>query len=89
MSVESILEERGTRYGEFLAQAYITMQLKDVVRSRRGWERLTPDMQEAIEMICVKVARILNGDPGYIDNWTDIAGYATLVEQRLEREKDG
>jgi hypothetical protein len=35
-------------------------------------------------MIMHKVARILNGDPNYADNWIDIAGYATLVADRLE-----
>jgi hypothetical protein len=34
-------------------------------------------------MIQHKIARILNGDPTYTDNWHDIAGYATLVEQHL------
>ena len=34
-------------------------------------------------MITNKMARIVNGDPNYIDNWHDIAGYATLVEQEL------
>ena len=26
---------------------------------------------------------IINGDPNYIDSWVDIAGYATLVADRL------
>ena len=33
-----------------------------------------------------KVARILNGDPTYPDSWTDIGGYAKLVEQELNGE---
>ena len=37
----------------------------------------------AMYMIASKMARIVNGDPNYIDNWHDIAGYATLVEQEL------
>lgn len=28
--------------------------------------------------------KITNGDPDYADNWADIAGYATLVKDRLE-----
>ena len=42
------------------------------------------DQAEAIDMIFSKLARILNGDPNYADNWIDIAGYATLVADRLE-----
>ena len=47
-----------------------------------------PDQREALEMIQHKVARILNGDPTYTDNWIDIAGYATLVANRLEKEEN-
>lgn len=85
--IADVLEERGGRYGDFMAQSYITMQLKDVVRCRKGWEKLCSDQQEAIEMILVKIARILNGDPNYIDNWDDIQGYAALVSQRLAKEQ--
>lgn len=38
-------------------------------------------------MIAGKIARIINGDPNYVDSWHDIAGYATLIEQEL-KEKD-
>lgn len=44
--------------------------------------------REAIEMICHKLARIVNGDPYYADSWTDIAGYAKLVADRLERTEE-
>lgn len=47
------------------------------------WPILPPDMKEALEMIQHKVARILNGNPEVKDHWTDIIGYATLVEKRL------
>jgi len=33
---------------------------------------------EAIHMICVKLARIVCGDPNHADHWDDIAGYARL-----------
>lgn len=34
--------------------------------------------------IADKIARILNGDPEYRDNWHDIAGYAKLAEDRCQ-----
>ncbi len=34
------------------------------------------------EVIADKIARILNGDPNYKDNWHDIQGYAKLAEDR-------
>jgi hypothetical protein len=36
-------------------------------------------------MIFHKIARILNGNPDYVDNWIDIAGYAKLVADDLEK----
>jgi hypothetical protein len=38
--------------------------------------------REALDMILHKIARIVNGNPNETDHWHDIAGYATLVEQR-------
>jgi hypothetical protein len=37
-----------------------------------------------LDMIFTKVGRILNGDSNHIDSWIDIAGYATLVADRLQ-----
>lgn len=84
--VDAILEERGSRYGEFITHAAITQMLKGVV-TKNLWERgkvLKPDQQEALDMIFHKIGRIVNGDPDYADSWIDIAGYAKLVADRLE-----
>ena len=80
-NVEKTLEERGKRYGEFLNHAKIAQDLKDVMYSHGDYfGKLNAPQREALEMIQHKVARILNGDPNYKDNWHDIAGYAKLVE---------
>jgi hypothetical protein len=47
------------------------------------FQELDADQIEALEMICHKIARVLNGDPNHHDHWHDIAGYATLVANRL------
>jgi hypothetical protein len=80
MSIEATLNERGTRYGEFVDHAVITQSLKESMRCAEGWDRLESHHQEALHMIAHKIGRILNGDPNYCDSWHDIAGYATLVE---------
>lgn len=85
MSIESTLAERGSRYGRFLDQAMIEQQLMNTMRSVPGWGKLVSDQKSALEMIAVKVARILNGDPDYRDNWHDIIGYAKLVDDRLAK----
>ena len=82
--VEQTLEERGKRYGNYLQQTRISKALQNRMRMVESYKELDPDMQDALEMIAVKISRILNGDPDYSDNWHDIAGYATLVADRLD-----
>lgn len=84
--LDKILDERGKRYGTFLGHATVTQQLKKVLDEtlcRRGGG-LEADQYEALDMICHKIGRIVNGDPDYVDSWQDIAGYAQLVADRLE-----
>ena len=82
-SVDATLTERGNRYGKFKDHAELSQKLKEAMYCADGWEYLSADMREALEMIQHKIARILNGDPTYADSWHDIAGYAKLVDDRL------
>ena len=83
MSINETLELRGSRYGKFKDVAATTYALQEILRDASNHEHMTDDQVIALDMICNKMARIVNGDPNYIDNWHDIAGYATLVEQEL------
>jgi hypothetical protein len=83
---DKILADRGSRYGNYLEQATLCSGIRWHVLGtieRRGME-IAPDQHDALYMISVKLSRIANGDPNYADNWRDIAGYATLVADRLE-----
>lgn len=85
MDINEVLEERGARYGKFTGHAEVTQMLKTVIAtalSKRN-KTLAPDQQEALDMICHKIGRIVNGDPDYDDSWRDIAGYSQLVTDRL------
>ena len=84
-SIEETLAERGKRYGKFMDHATVTQELKRVVKvfCCVADTNLAPDQKEAIDMICHKLGRIICGDPNYSDSWHDIAGYAKLVEDRL------
>ncbi|HAV2934991.1 TPA: hypothetical protein JIU66_08750 [Acinetobacter baumannii] len=82
MSIQNTLQQRGERYGEFCEVAETTYQLQEVLKRSQA-SVMTSSQIIALDMICNKMARIVNGDPNYIDNWHDIAGYATLVEQEL------
>ena len=85
-NVNEMLAGREARYGSFEGHAEISQVIKGLLQSRPKWNWLAHDQKEALEMIAHKIARILNGDPNYADNWIDIAGYATLVANRLEKE---
>lgn len=56
----------------------------DPVKINAKYTSMHADQMEALEMIVHKIGRILNGDPDYSDSWRDIAGYATLVADRLD-----
>ena len=88
--IDSILKERGSRYGEFTGHAQITQDLKRVMTSTSNWSKLTDYQKEALEMIVHKIGRILNGDPTYQDSWDDIAGYAKLgyIEKKESNESE-
>jgi len=89
--IDKVLNERGSRYGNFETQALITQDLKRMIRryAMQQDTAMSPDQWEALDMICSKIARILNGDPDYDDSWVDIAGYAQLIVSRLHEDKIG
>lgn len=85
--INQILAERGARYGTFKNHAAIAQELKRALyRHMDQVSKVEPDADqlEALEMICHKLARIVNGDPDYSDSWRDISGYASLVADRLD-----
>lgn len=86
MNTTEILQERGKRYGTFINHAEISQDLKSMINEHLNIRQktLAPDQQEALDMICHKIARIINGDQDYVDSWIDIAGYAQLIADRLQ-----
>lgn len=83
--INKTLNKRGDRYGQFFDNAQVSQDLKDILRNSRNWTqcKLTLEQKEALDFICGKIARVVNGDPKYKDNWVDIEGYARLVSDTL------
>lgn len=89
--INETLDERAKTYGTFESNAKVAQQLKAALHhalsardeSSYGDFYIAPDQVEALQMICSKLARIVNGDPNHVDSWRDIAGYAQLVADRL------
>lgn len=84
--VREILNERQARHGAYETHARISQSLKRVLRDLAKNADLNDMQAEALDMILHKVARVVNGDPDYRDHWLDIAGYATLVADKLPHD---
>lgn len=84
MKIDQILEERGTRYGEFTGVSLVAQNIKAAMRHSANWAKLPADARESLEMVANKLGRILNGDCLYVDSWRDAEGYLKLVADRLE-----
>jgi hypothetical protein len=82
---QMIIEEREEAHGDYRAQAAMAQKLKDQIRASPGYGGLTFPQKESVDMIAVKISRILNGNPNEPDHWQDIAGYATLVANLLTK----
>ena len=81
--INNTLNERGARYGNYSDVASTTQQLMSIVECGANYEHLNAEQKTSLFMICNKIARAVNGDPNYIENWHDIAGYSRLIENGL------
>jgi hypothetical protein len=82
-SLSALLAERNKIHGDFACDAGTAQRLKTAMRDTVNWDALTDMQREALENIATKIGRILSGDPNHADHWSDIQGYARLIEQRL------
>ena len=84
-TVTEILGSRAKTYGSFRDNARLAQALKRAMAEQAEdlGKTFADDQWEALEMISSKVSRIVTGDPDSIDQWDDIAGYATLIADRL------
>lgn len=95
-TTEEILQARGLRngvpgpHGEWQDNAVTGQSLKVIVREalrKRKEDGIYPQLAaihlEALDMICLKMARIATGDANEPDHWQDIEGYAKLCRERL------
>lgn len=85
-NVNTTLNIRAENYGKFKDGAALMQAIKRELASHAAKHDKTfaDDQWEALEMIVHKIGRIVNGNPDVVDHWVDIAGYATLIADRLE-----
>ena len=86
VSVDKTLDARAEMYGKFKDGAALMQSIKRelAAHAAKHGKTFADDQWEALEMIVHKIGRIVNGDPDVTDHWVDIAGYATLIAERLE-----
>lgn len=64
--------------------ARITKGIKDHLLTGKSYEKLSNEQKLSLDMIANKMARAVNGDVNYIDNYADICGYSQLVVDSLK-----
>lgn len=78
-----LIKQRKSTHGSFHDNARISQALKDVFRKETDYALLNDEQKEALDLIALKLARILSGQPNRHDHWEDIAGYSTLASQSI------
>lgn len=87
--IEDTLAERGQRYGDFTDHAQMSDDLQRRCERSPNWDKLPAWQRWGLRIILDKVARMLTGDPDYVDNAHDMVGYSKLIEDRLlKKERD-
>jgi hypothetical protein len=84
--VGKVLDARAEQYGSFMQSSDTVIRIKGIMHNAvaRNAVHLYPDQLQALDMIATKISRIVHGNPNHLDSWTDIAGYATLVADRIQ-----
>lgn len=84
--IECLLETREVTHGNYGNVAQISQAIKSVMRKGSGWEALTIECKESLELIAVKIARIVNNGCGKKDSMLDISGYAELAVRSMHEK---
>jgi len=77
------LKARKGTHGDYIENFRVIQNLKATMKDSVNWEQLPLEQKESLEMIAVKVGRVLSGDFDVADHWEDIEGYSHLISQDL------
>lgn len=84
MERDPLLQEREKTHGSFEKNAAISQELKHIIHVRSK-DIESPSHREALDMIALKLSRILSGQADFKDHWDDIAGYAKLASEACDK----
>lgn len=80
---DEILKERGNVYGDFTCGSYLESEILKLIKANHFKQHGTYLSELELiffSKIIMKLSR-LSVTPDHVDSWTDIAGYARLIEQ--------
>lgn len=81
-ATQSVTQERGKHYG------HPRDLFHNIVALQRGVSGCTnPLIRHALDMICVKMARVAQNNGDHLDSIIDIAGYARTMAMILDKEQ--
>ena len=87
-TTDQLLEQRGEVYGNFFEGISLEADILELIKNRYAKhhnQEMSPVYVIYLSKIAMKLSR-LSISPTHIDSWTDIAGYARLVELQLSQE---
>lgn len=84
---DALLQEREKTHGSFKQNALISQCLKQTFQQDGHYKDLCNEHAEALDMIALKLSRILSGQANFKDHWDDIAGYAKLASEACDGQK--
>jgi hypothetical protein len=87
MKLTDDLKARDKSHGCFRKTASVSQNIKWVMRHEGNWHELNHIQKESLDCIAMKIARILSGNPDWVDSWYDIQGYAELARQDAETRR--
>lgn len=70
-----VLQERSATHGDFEHYAAVAQSLKAALAGGKRWAYMHSAQREALEAVMGKLARIVTGDPDFLDHYRDIIGY--------------
>ena len=74
----NLLNEREKTHGDYSLVAAVSQALKSALRLG-PYDEVPDVIRESLELICMKMARIVCGDHNEPDHYIDIKGYAQLA----------
>lgn len=83
---DPILTERETTHGSFEWNAFVSQRIKAIFRNCPNYEKFSDPHKESLDMIALKLSRLLQ-NPEFEDHWLDLAGYANLGLEFVEKTK--